>query len=89
MRWNETQAPDPRPGAYYVSAANDSGGLWLMRGPFEAHDAALDAVAPTKTKAEELDPRAFWMAWGTVRWKDDAGDPPTGKMNGYFPQEVQ
>lgn len=81
-RWNATQAPDVKPGPYYVTA-QDPDHYWLMRGPFETHGEALDAVAETMRKACDLDPRAHWKAWGTSRL-DPAVKPIAGKMNQFF-----
>lgn len=83
QRWNAMQPEDVvNPGPFYVTAMNDTYS-WMMRGPFETHAEALDAVAETVQKARALDPRAEWMAWGTSRLK--AGHrPDPGKMNRYF-----
>ena len=70
--------PDTRPGFYYVSARNDSGNYWLMRGPFADHASALEATRATMLKAVDLDPRAHWMSGGTCRSEDDRG---LGKLN--------
>jgi hypothetical protein len=80
--WNAEQAPDPRPGKYYVSATNGER-YWIMRGPYDSHSAALADVRETMLKAIDLDPKAFWMKWGTCRWKNEHSATP-GRMNGYF-----
>ena len=83
IRWNTTQAEDTQPGPYYVTAMKENGtSAWLMRGPFETHAQALDAVRETMDKACELDARAHWMVWGTCRMKDGSSAP--GKMNQFF-----
>jgi hypothetical protein len=84
-RWNDTQVPDVKPGPYYVTA-QDADHYWLMRGPFDTHEEALDAVRETMNKAIDLDARAHWKQWGTARL-DPAVRPTEGKMNRFF-QEV-
>jgi hypothetical protein len=71
------EQPDTKPGFYYVSVVR-TGGLRhdfrLLRGPFQNdHAAALAAVEPGKARAEALDPRAFWYAYGTCRTDTDQG----------------
>lgn len=76
------QAADTKPGEYYVTAA-DGGKAWRFLGPFtNDHQAALDMVEAVRTKAEELDPRAFWCAYGTARF--ELGDNRPGTLNQYF-----
>jgi hypothetical protein len=59
------EAPNVR---FYVSIWDHSGGrVGFLLGPFETHQAALDAVPEGKRKAEEVDARAFWHAFGTLR----------------------
>jgi len=81
--WNAGQAPDTKPGPYYVTAQKAGGtAYWLMRGPFTGHAEALGVVRETMNKACELDARAHWMEWGTARMKD--GSTEAGKLNSYF-----
>lgn len=81
-QWNAGQVADSKPGPYFVTAQKSGGSTyWVMRGPFETHQAALDAVTETMNKAVDLDARAHWMEWGTARMVP--GTAP-GKMNGYF-----
>lgn len=62
-----TQTPDTKPGNYYVTAINGKSTAWLA-GPFrDGHRAALNMVAAAKKIAQEVDPRAFWYAYGTAR----------------------
>lgn len=65
------------PGDYFVSAM-DGGSYWLIAGPYDTHAEALDAVEPVKAKANELDPRAWFMGWGTCRL--DKGSGRVGSM---------
>lgn len=89
--WLGVQAPDPRPGNYYVSAV-DGPRYWMIAGPFSTHAKALAMVDEAREKAEKKDPRAIWMAWGTCRTEvgdarktpmgtleSDAKDQPTGE----------
>ena len=69
------QAPDPRPGFYYVSAvggaASNAGhrdpGLWLVAGPYGTHAEAIGLVDAVRLHACGLDSRGSWLAWGTAR----------------------
>jgi hypothetical protein len=74
------QAPDPRPGFYYVtvrrsnSNSGSDGEHRRLRGPFRNdHVAALAAVDEARQRAYEYDPRAHWYAYGTARSDDDLG----------------
>ncbi len=72
-QFNAGQEPDTQPGRYYVTA-QDGDRHWHVYGPLETHAEALAAVADVKTYANERDPRAFFMAWGTGRI--DLADEP-------------
>lgn len=79
MNWNKEQAPDSKPGNYYVTAI-DGGRVYLMAGPFmNAHWKALCAVRTVKEAAEEIDGRASFMAWGTSRFEETVTTP--GRLN--------
>lgn len=85
QRWNTGQAPDTKPGPYYVTAQKSGGSTyWVMRGPFASHAEALDRVQETMNKAVDLDARAHWMEWGTARMEDKGPANQVGKMNIYF-----
>lgn len=58
--------PDTRPGPYYVSAI-DAGKVHTMAGPYAEHAAALADVDRACRIASDIDGRAWFMAWGTVR----------------------
>ena len=81
---NETQTPDTKPGDYYVTMVRDDGDrgrrvAWLA-GPFrDDHAGALAMVDQARAIAEEVDPRAFWDAFGTSRVDHFRG--PTGVLN--------
>ncbi len=79
------QQPDIKPGAYYVSVA-DGGRVARLLGPFENdHAAALAMVDKVRAKAEELDPRAAFYAFGTVRLPNDDSVPiRAGSLNRHF-----
>ena len=38
---------------------------WILLGPFEAHQEAMDAVQTGRQLAEAADPRAVWWSFGT------------------------
>jgi hypothetical protein len=80
-----TQAADTKPGNYYVSVV-DSKRYNLLLGPFvDDHKAALDHVDAVRAKAEELDPRAVFYAYGTCRLPDDDSVPlRAGLLNRFF-----
>ena len=69
------QAPDSRPGCYYVHAVGGATsnvghrdpGAWLVAGPYATHAEALALVADVKREACERDRRGGLLAWGTVR----------------------
>lgn len=74
------QTPDTKPGAYYVSAV-DAGRTALLFGPYiNNHAGALAAVERIQKVACELDPRAHWYAFGTVRLFD-RDTYPLGSLN--------
>jgi hypothetical protein len=81
-----SQAPDTKPGPYYVSCA-DAGKVHLMAGPYELHAEALADVDKACRIASEADGRAWFMAWGTVRIE---GSDKVGRLNtfGLMPARV-
>ena len=80
-----SQQPDSRPGEYYVSVI-DGPRTALLVGPFtNDHQAALDMVEQVRTKAEDLDPRAVFYAFGTARLEGGDKVPiRAGSLNKYF-----
>lgn len=77
------QAADSKPGNYYVSVV-DGARVGRLVGPFENdHAGALAMVDKARAKAQELDPRACWYAFGTVRVDLDV-PPKAGVLNSYF-----
>lgn len=50
---------------YYVSAI-DGSKKYLIAGPYAAHADAAAKVEEVRKKADELDGRAWFMAWGTA-----------------------
>lgn len=50
---------------FYVSAI-DGSKRFLVAGPYPTHQDALDKVQDTLKKADSLDPRAWFMSWGTA-----------------------
>lgn len=79
------QAPDTKPGAYYVTVT-DGPRCGRLLGPFiNDHAGALALVDAARAKAETLDPRAIWYAYGTARFPDDDIAPLRfGVLNGHF-----
>lgn len=73
------------PGNYYVSVA-DGPKFNTLLGPFKTHKKALAMVEPVRQKAEDLNPRAFFYAFGTVKMADDFTKP--GLLNPYFQKEA-
>jgi hypothetical protein len=64
---------------FYVSVI-DGPRYGLLLGPFAEHDQAH--VEAVRTKANELDPRAWFYAFGTCKAK---GKEP-GRLNDLFPE---
>lgn len=65
------QSPDQRPGAYFVSCIH-AGRVALLAGPFvDDHASALAMVDQTRQVAYQVDRRAIWYAFGTVRLDRD------------------
>lgn len=58
------ESPAPGTKHFYVSAI-DGPKHHLVAGPYGSHQAALDMVDHVRRNADERDPRAHWMAWGT------------------------
>lgn len=84
-----SQQPDSKPGNYYVSVRKGSGDWRVLLGPFKNdHAAALAWVDKAQAKAMDLDPRACWYYYGTVRLELDAA-LPNGALNRYFPEAFQ
>lgn len=82
-----TQEPDIQLGNYYVSVRRDDGMHGLLLGPFRNdHARALAAVPAARAKAEEVDPRAHWYAFGTCRLAADFVTP--GVLNHLLPELV-
>jgi len=81
---NEQKA-DTRPGDYYVSVIDGQRSARLL-GPFvDDHQAALDHVEKVRAKAEEVDPRAVFYAFGTCRIPPgDVVPVRAGALNKYF-----
>lgn len=78
-----SQAPDTQPGNYYVTVI-DGARVGRLLGPFpDDHAAALALVDVVRDKAIEIDPRAHFYAFGTIR--TDATVPArAGTLNQLF-----
>ena len=86
------QQPDSKPGAYYVSVIRGDGDWRPLLGPFiNDHAKALALVDKARAKAEELDARAVWYSFGTVRvpLSEPAEFKRPGIITGYFKEELQ
>jgi hypothetical protein len=70
----DANAPDSRPGFYYVTCRNSAGDYAFIRGPWvDDHAGALAAKRAVQTEGERVDPRAVFYAWGTARSETDLG----------------
>jgi hypothetical protein len=80
-----SQQPDTKPGMYYVTVM-DGARVGRLLGPFENdHAGALAMVDAVRKKAEEIDPKACWYAFGTVRIPNDDSVPIRyGSLNKLF-----
>lgn len=79
------QAPDTKPGAYYVTVIDGPRHGRLLGPFFNDHAAALALVDAARAKAEEMDPKEIWYAYGTARFPDDDSVPLRfGVLNGHF-----
>jgi hypothetical protein len=69
---------------FYVTMVREPGPnqrvAWLA-GPFDTHDDALAQVTAARKKAEEVDPRAVFDAFGTSGLTMPEGKHPPGKLN--------
>lgn len=85
MKWNEAQNPDTKPGDYYVSVVNDRGDTRLLSGPYrDNHAAAVADVDKAKHIAQDIDPKAVWYAYGTVRVDHDVAGPGVLNKHGFM-----
>ena len=74
----EEQKPDPRPGAFYVSARRP-GSYTLLAGPWPTHAEALRQVDPVWAFARRVDPVGEMRpAFGTCRV--EVAKPPTSTL---------
>lgn len=64
-------------GFYYITAVDGALFYW-MAGPYSTHAEALADVLRARELADENDPRAWFMAWGTARSDRDRG---SGSLN--------
>jgi hypothetical protein len=69
----------PVDGSYYVSCVDSNGHLFLMAGPYQNHAEALANQNKALMIADNIDGRAWFMKWGTVRVKDGTRKP--GRLN--------
>ena len=79
--FKESESNPEIPGNFYISIID--GDKWKpVYGPFKTHPEALENVKKAKDKANELDPKSFWYAFGTVKMKLEYDKP--GILNQYL-----
>jgi hypothetical protein len=69
---------------FYVSVV-DGERFNFLAGPFDTHAEALAQVEPTRSRAEEVDPRACWYSFGTAR--APAGYTAPGLLDAAYPKK--
>jgi len=72
---------------YYVSIMDGPGRYILAAGPFLTFNEASMTVRSVNDKACELDPKAWFYAYGTcsiTRMLDDTRPLPTGVLNKFL-----
>lgn len=72
---------------YYVTLKDGDRTAWLL-GPFSDHKRAKAAVREAANKAEEINPRTFWMAHGTSSIETEK-TLPLGKLNDLLPHLLE
>lgn len=50
----------------FFVTAREGKEYFVMSGPYETHQEALDAVSMARDTASDIDGRAWFMAWGTA-----------------------
>lgn len=80
------QAANPEPGAYYVTALDDTKAqrVAFLIGPVSAHARALGAVDFASNWCRDNIPDAAWWAFGTARYPASAEPLPRGKLNAHY-----
>lgn len=82
MTSDSPQVPDTRLGNYYVSV-RDGSRTALLAGPFvNDHASALEMVDHARDVAADLNPRAWFYAYGTCRLPLDSSPP--GRINDWL-----
>ncbi len=59
---------------FYVSAI-DGTHRYLIAGPYPDHASAIAKVDHVRAEADKLDPRAWFMAWGTAGSDEEIKTP--------------
>jgi hypothetical protein len=78
------EMPDAAPGPYYISVRKEGGDWRMVSGPYDKHADALALVDKARGICQDMDPRSFWYAFGTVRIKDATCiDPGILQRSGY------
>ena len=78
--YHDTDAPDTRPGSYYVSVI-DADRFALALGPYDRHADALANVERVSRYVHEHDSKAVWYGFGTCRIGDTFPCEQRGKLN--------
>lgn len=77
------QTADTAPGPYYVSVMRDGGDFRPLSGPYQTHAEALAAQRKATNIAQDLDCKAIWYSFGTIRMRDDYCAPGLLQRMGY------
>lgn len=74
------ESPAPDTTAFYVSAI-DGDRDWLISGPYDTHQQALDDVDRVRELICAQDGRGHFMAWGTAGFRGAREEAPQGAAN--------
>ena len=77
------RTPDTKPGPYYITVMRDDGSVRALSGPYATHAEALALQRKATDIAQDLDCKAVWYSFGTVRMKPDFAEPGILQKLGY------
>jgi hypothetical protein len=82
--------PAPRdriesPFHHYYATVMDAGRIGFLAGPFPSHRQAKAFVGAAKRKAEEVNSRAVFYAYGVSRWRGHPDTAPKAVLNPLIP----
>ena len=66
---------------FFYITAKDTNRIFFMAGPFKEHEEALELVDSAMQAAAEIDPRSWWMDWGTIGCDDTKSCPLNDAFN--------